>query len=730
MLITNAVMAHKENNFETKKCVVEKIIRLSKAEYDRFTRNMLHDYDFIKDNVELMRCDADGTRHCLLITGDGRRDGVLIESSGYPYARYSAFIPNVEGFMIAEKYPSLVVLNKRLADIADYIAKQAETGQNNGKSIIDLQYIDAVFEIDLMRNTALQSVVLNMLYEEQKIQDYEFDNNVLTVYPVPKNKELLDPSVTKTDMYAYGYGWDGMTPLGKERALELLDKWHEIYLLYDDGTEAMADSRVEIESFDGLFGVEYPAPGIWEKEPPFEVFILNRERYNKGEPIGEWLTLPSDADTMSGLLERIGIDRPSGNAYTVTAVRMPMYDILRDHISKYDSIDELNMLATYMDGLEDYELDKFKAILTSGILNLGNGIVDLTNLLDADNFEAFDLINAKNVYELGFYWDNQDPDNYPEDTTYSEYGSQIVEEEKGKFTEWGYIYCRYKELNQEYTGIVPVEYRIVGDALLSLYLRQHPVPVSKQPVFIEVYVLKLDKSGKGETAGEWLMLSTDSETLSGLFNRIGISGSYAEDYKLCGFHSSVQGLTYILNSNENLDELNMLATRLSVMDVEKLNKTKAILKMKLIDANEGAAALLNLLGPNNFDGFELIDAASAEALGQYWESRAPSYFPRGVTYEEYGALLFEKEVCFLTEWGCIYSNNFEIFQDYNGIIPHEYRISDKALLYTAQIISPDKSDNNKSDDNISVLDKIKEGQKTPYKPRKDKQKKDKGDIEL
>lgn len=58
------------------------------------------------------------------------------------------------------------------------------------------------------------------------------------------------------EMHAYGYTWDGMLPLTKERALELLDTELVLHKLYDDGAEAMLETKDEILSHDGLFGVE------------------------------------------------------------------------------------------------------------------------------------------------------------------------------------------------------------------------------------------------------------------------------------------------------------------------------------------------------------------------------------------------------------------------------------------------------------------------------------------
>lgn len=62
--------------------------------------------------------------------------------------------------------------------------------------------------------------------------------------------------VSVEEMHSYGYQWDGMLPLTKERALELLDTEMELHKLYKDGTEAVLDSREEILAHEGLFGVE------------------------------------------------------------------------------------------------------------------------------------------------------------------------------------------------------------------------------------------------------------------------------------------------------------------------------------------------------------------------------------------------------------------------------------------------------------------------------------------
>lgn len=64
----------------------------------------------------------------------------------------------------------------------------------------------------------------------------------------------------------YGYTADELLPLTRDRALELFDADHTIYMLYEDNTEAMAFEREEIETFDGLFGIETDE---WEASQEF-----------------------------------------------------------------------------------------------------------------------------------------------------------------------------------------------------------------------------------------------------------------------------------------------------------------------------------------------------------------------------------------------------------------------------------------------------------------------------
>jgi hypothetical protein len=72
--------------------IIEKTMELEKEEFYNFANDLYADQDFIKENVELMRVDKNGIRHCILVKAKGEICGILVESEGYEYARYAAYL--------------------------------------------------------------------------------------------------------------------------------------------------------------------------------------------------------------------------------------------------------------------------------------------------------------------------------------------------------------------------------------------------------------------------------------------------------------------------------------------------------------------------------------------------------------------------------------------------------------------------------------------------------------
>ncbi|KJF39152.1 hypothetical protein TQ39_13735 [Ruthenibacterium lactatiformans] len=100
----------------------------------------------------------------------------------------------------------------------------------------------------------------------------EAQEQALDEYPMP------DEQVSTPDMQEYGYSYDGMFPVTRERALELDAAGLTVYVLHEDNTESMVFDPQEIMDHGGLFGVDHEE---WEKSPQFHEKIMERQEHQQ-----------------------------------------------------------------------------------------------------------------------------------------------------------------------------------------------------------------------------------------------------------------------------------------------------------------------------------------------------------------------------------------------------------------------------------------------------------------
>ena len=71
--------------------IVEKVIELSKIDFENVSNDLLADREFIRDNIDIMFTNSDMIWHCLLIVQRGKPlNGILIESKRNPFPKFSA----------------------------------------------------------------------------------------------------------------------------------------------------------------------------------------------------------------------------------------------------------------------------------------------------------------------------------------------------------------------------------------------------------------------------------------------------------------------------------------------------------------------------------------------------------------------------------------------------------------------------------------------------------------
>lgn len=130
----NVPLRRKDAEIEISPCVVEKNVELSADRFDHFSQNLLNDYDFILENTDCMYQDKEGVSHCILVLGEGFDDGILVESEGSAYARYSAFVPNARQLLKQEQRyePALQDYCNRMQAAMDKIVQTVPSRQQDG----------------------------------------------------------------------------------------------------------------------------------------------------------------------------------------------------------------------------------------------------------------------------------------------------------------------------------------------------------------------------------------------------------------------------------------------------------------------------------------------------------------------------------------------------------------------------------------------------------------------
>ena len=114
----------------------------------------------------------------------------------------------------------------------------------------------------------MQEQVSQQTAETAATQLPDAQEQSLDEYPMP------DSEVSVSDMQGYGYFYDGMLPVTRERALELDAAGLTVYILHEDNTESMVFDTEEIMEHGGLFGVEHEE---WEQSPAFHEKVLERQ---------------------------------------------------------------------------------------------------------------------------------------------------------------------------------------------------------------------------------------------------------------------------------------------------------------------------------------------------------------------------------------------------------------------------------------------------------------------
>jgi antirestriction protein len=192
-----------------------------------------------------------------------------------------------------------------------------------------------------------------------------------------------------------------------------------------------------------------------------EAYITNLGKYNEGELVGEYLKLPARKGDVQSLLARIGADGVLYEEIFIADYKTDVSGLRR--LGEYESVDELNYLASLLSELDEPELEKFEAAASCG--DFGGSTKDLINLTqNLDCYEYYpgvsdnDELGRYLIGELGYEEIPESLENYID---YDGYGRDFSVNEDGEFVNGGYVLRNGDAFVERYDGRdIPEEYRI------------------------------------------------------------------------------------------------------------------------------------------------------------------------------------------------------------------------------------------------------------------------------
>lgn len=253
------------------------------------------------------------------------------------------------------------------------------------------------------------------------------------------------------------------------------------------------------------------------KDYPFAAFITNLGKYNEGELVGKWVKFPTTAEELKEVFKRIGIGQKDDFGQPYEEWFITDYDCYVDglysKLGEYESLDELNYLASKLDEMSESEYAQFQAGMEMG--DHCGSLQEIINL--TENLDCYEVYPDIHDYDdLGRYYIEeldvmQVPEHLQNYIDYEAYGRDVALEENGTFTDQGYVRdtgdSSVKPENYELVYTAPLTEQ---DSLESIYTRfniNHPA----------------DFKGHSLSVSDIVVLHQDGENTAHYCDRFGFS---------------------------------------------------------------------------------------------------------------------------------------------------------------------------------------------------------------
>lgn len=259
----HAFLSRKTSSLQPPPCQVEAVIELDAASFENLLHRPLDDQPQITAHKSLMCC-GNGVEHCVLFLGEASQDGVLVNSEGYDWARYAAFIPSAR-----------MIVNATLDQAIERMVKEGAENTHEGNWRFYFNELYEQMGLVVTPDNGFGTMLMDRLALRPEIADVEFTEDCFNmVYHLSNCKNFsagsgtesqkeMEPAIHLRDLVTLGLP-DHDVYLVHQTADVGFIPAADLAALSDQGKErfaALLDARVSSIK-QGAYGVEVELSGI------------------------------------------------------------------------------------------------------------------------------------------------------------------------------------------------------------------------------------------------------------------------------------------------------------------------------------------------------------------------------------------------------------------------------------------------------------------------------------
>lgn len=165
---------------------VDKVVDIPNTQFAALLMRPLDSYDFIRRN-RVEPHQGTGHDHCLLVLGEGRTDGVLVQCGGDGRAAYSAYVAGARD-----------VVQARLDRVADFIVGQGTQRTASGSWCVYCEELDEKFGVAIQEDNGLDAMLRDTLERRPEVAQVDISLQHIETTFRPEVCANLSGSAEKT----------------------------------------------------------------------------------------------------------------------------------------------------------------------------------------------------------------------------------------------------------------------------------------------------------------------------------------------------------------------------------------------------------------------------------------------------------------------------------------------------------------------------------------------------